>query len=232
MHIGDIIEQLKVHKVKVIIAVILLIIVICFYVFRNKNSIDNKKTYRNQNIVFTSEKTSGDYVSSLPQINLTGNSVLKANEELITLYYDTVASSDKYMMYEYYKNDDILSLAVKIYNKFSDTPVPVKSYFYNVDIDRKMVLTDNELKLKYNVTDSEAGKIILQQVREYYDYELEHKYISNCSFACYYSSIEDLSAAKYYVKDNNLYAYLVFMIDRDFAYEENNPFDLFNFKIK
>lgn len=233
MFMSNILEQIKENKMKVIIVLIVAIALITFYIIsKNNNTSNGDKLYADRQIVFTYEETKGEVKSSLPYVNINGNSVATLNKNLMTTYYETISHEDKYMTYEYYENDKILSLAVKVYNRYIDGDFPEEITFYNIDINRKMVITDNDLKSMFGVDDNTIKDTINGTVKDYYMYEVRKNYISDCDFACYQQNVGEMDNVKYYVKDNSLYAYLSFTTDSDFMYDSNKPFDLFNFKIK
>ena len=148
-------------------------------------------------------------------------------------YYTENLIGEKYMDYEYYKNNNILSLIVKLYYLESNDYVPSNIYFYNIDINEGTLISNEELLSIYNISTEEVENELIEHIEEYYNYEVDNNYISGCDINCYKDRIgsnllEDIS---YYVKDNNIYAYKYFLIDRNLAYDENKPFDLFRFKI-
>ena len=230
MFISNFKEQIIENKKKIIILLIILVLLILFLFLKKEETVD--KVYKDSDIIFTDEQTKGDYVSYLPYINLDSDEILEANKAIINIYYDTINSNDYYMVYDYYINDDIVSLIIKIYNKYIDGDMPENIYFYNIDMNRKILIDDFKLKNRFNVTNDDIQSRLKELLKEYYDYEINKKYINNCDFNCYLQNVGDLNLAEYYVRDNNLYAYLFFTTDSSFIYDEDKPFELFNFKIK
>lgn len=232
MLIRELFDQIKEYKKRIIIVLLLLTIIIALYIILNNKNVKDNKIYDDKELVFTYKKTNGEVVSMLPYINIESNSVSSANNKIINTYYEVIASTDKYMLYEYYQNNKFLSLIVKVYNKYIDGNLPVETDIYNVDLERKMVINDNELKNSFKVTDDEAINTLRELLKEYHSYEINNKYINDCDFYCYLDIVGELNNAQYYVKNNHLYAYLFFNADNNFIYDSSNPFDLFNFKIK
>lgn len=228
-----IIDTIKEEKKTVIaifiILAITIVIVFVLNAFDEKNKILNNKDY-----VFTEETVMIDNLeSSLPYLNLLGDDSQNVSEEIYKRFYELETNENGFMYYEYYKNKNVLSLIVKVRLLGSDSNIPDESYYYNFDIKNKKLLDSSELLELFNITPDEVYDKMLSQVKEYYDYELEKGYISDCDFDCYKMALETdvLKTNNYYVKDGSLFVNREFYIDYNFAYDENNPFDLFNFKI-
>lgn len=220
------------NKIKVLIAVLVLMFIIVMMI-TNKNK-DEHKVYDNRNYIYTSEiKDIGGIKSKLPLVNLYGEEIDILNKDIMGKYYTENLIGEKYMDYEYYKNNNILSLIVKLYYLESNDYAPSNIYFYNIDINEGTLISNEELLSIYNISTEEVENELIEHIEEYYNYEVDNNYISGCDINCYKDRIgsnllEDIS---YYVKDNNIYAYKYFLIDRNLAYDENKPFDLFRFKI-
>lgn len=225
-------EYIKVNKIKVLIALFILLFAVIIIIINNNK--DENKVYDNRNYIYTSEtKDIGGIESKLPSINLYGEDIEDINKEIMTEYYTINLIGEKYMTYEYYKNSNILSLIVKIYYLESNDFVPENIDFYNIDINSGKLLTDDQLFDMYNLSKSEIENRLLERIEEYYNYEIKNDYVTSCDFNCYKGVLGNniLENAGYYVKDNSIFVYKYFPIDRNFAYDDNKPFELFRFKI-
>jgi len=231
-----IIEYFRENRKKVLLLGILVTVLIGFMIFTN-NKEDENKIYESDDYIYTKESYNHDsgLVSVLPYINIKSEEIKEINIQLIKKYYEIVTIDKQMMVYEYYKNDNVLSLVVSTY--YQEAPdVPNEMFFYNVDLKKGSLISNEELIDMFGVTDNEVSDLIRNALNEYYNYEIEKGYISNsCDFDCYLSSTDSLPIlddCNYYVKDNGLYVYKSLLLDSDFYYDDASKFDLFNFKIK
>ncbi len=231
--IQNIKETILENKKKSIIIIIILLILLLLILWPKED--DKNKIYTASRYVITYESTKIDKaVSKLPYINLKGEDINIVNNAIMIKYYECEELEDRYMDYEYYSNDKVLSLIVKVY-LLEDDFIPSEIEFYNFDMNGKR-LTNNDLKELYNVDDTLVEESLNTQVKKYYNYEVQKGYINKntCDYNCYiklYPS-DYLNTLEYYVKNNSLYTYFYFNIDSNFAYDSNKPFDIFRFKIK
>lgn len=231
-----ILTYIKENKKKLLI--ILLIAIVLAFVYININNQRKVKIYLSESYVYTKESNSSDIGSgsSLPYINIKGGEVSEINSNLVKKYYEITAIDKEVMKYEYFVNKNILSLIVKIYNKESVDSLPSEVIFYNIDIATGEIINDNELLSIFSISKDEVLEIIKNDLKDYYDYEISKKYIdSKCDFDCYLNdtrSLPLLDNCNYYVKDNYLMVYKRIMVDRDFFYDENSGYELFNFELK
>lgn len=204
-----------------IIFIILIIGILCFILVKTKNSKNYIITYKNENYC--------GFDSTVPLINISDSK--QANEEITKLYANSKVEN-KYMTYDYYKNKEIISLIINIYNCESNDMID-KKVFYNIDTSNEKIISNDELIERFNITKSEIENIVLEEVKKYYNYEIEKEYIKNISIEEYLNKLEDgiLTNAQYFVKDNKLYVYRSFDIGYELAYDAERPFKLFEFKI-
>lgn len=233
--ITQIFQIIKEKKTQSIIILGLLILTIIIIIFLNMNLLNNNKNklYPNNDYIFTyNDNQLKNKDSILPFINLTGDDAIKANKNIKSLYYENDILKEGYLNYKYYINDDIISLIIEKY-LYSVNDSPSNTYFYNFSISNKKLLSNNELKNIYNITDDEIENKIISQIKKYYDYELKKQYInsSECNFECYKNGLDD--NIEFYVKDKVLYAYIIFSTDYMFAYDTEKPFsyDINSFKL-
>lgn len=216
-----------------IILVAVIILMVVFICFNNKTKL---KIYASDNYVYIKDTYSYDeaFISELPYINIKGDDIKKINIELINEYYKVIEFGEQMMKYDYYINDNILSLIVKLY--YLEAPdVQPDIYVYNVDIEEGRLLAKSDLLTIFNISNYDVTEIISGQLKDYYNYEIRNEYISkDCNYDCYLSDIYALPLDTYdlYVKDNTLYAYKNLILDVDFYYDVESGFNLFNFNIK
>lgn len=225
------------NKKKLLIVLLLIIVMGIVSFFINKNT--DKKVYFSDSYVYSKEiyKHDDDLVSKLPYINIKGKEISDINTSLIKKYYEVITVDKNFINYNYYINDDILSLIVKVHSKNSPNSYPSEVLIYNVDIQNGVVLDDDELLDMFNVNSDDISEIIRDEIKEYYDYEIKKGYITSniCDFECYLNgsnSLPILDNCSYYVKDGYLFAYKQISLNSDFFYDINSGFNLFNFKIK
>lgn len=231
----QLIKEYIIENKKILLIIILIILVLTGVTFY----IDNKsktKIYVSDDYVYTKEsyEYSDSFVSELPYINVRSDDVNKINTELMDEYYKSIEFKEKMMKYDYYINDNILSLVVKLYYLDSPDSYPVIS-IYNVDIENGNLLSDDDILNIFDISNYDVTEIINDQLKDYYNYEIRKEYISNdCDYNCYLSNINalPLDNCSFYVNNNILYAYKALTLDRDFYYDVTSGFNLYNFNIK
>ena len=223
------------ENIKIVIAssiIVLAVIILSIFM----NSRNNMKIYKSEPFVYTKKTHQHDdtFSSELPYININSSEIGEINDSLINDYYEIIEFGEKMMKYNYYLNDNILSLIVEKY--YLDAPDSAPDVIiYNVDIKEGIVLDDEQLLEKYDVSKYDVTEVISKKIKEYYDYEISNGYIDNsCDFDCYLSNTNSLpyDECDYYVKDNTLYAYKNLMLNSSFYYDSKLQFDFYNFKIK
>lgn len=229
-------EYIIENKKKLLVLLLLLVLAIVLsFLVREKY---NNKLYPSSPFVYTKETYNHDeyLTSSLPYINVKGKAVSEINAFLLKRYYEITAIDKSTMVYNSYRNGDIISLVVKVYNQEEFGIYPEEVYFYNVDVKKGKVLSDEELLNRFNVSSEEVLNAISAGIREYYDYEASKGYLnySDCDFTCYLSNTNSLPLedAHYYVKDGYLMAYKEMYVNSIFFYDKEAEFDLFKFEIK
>lgn len=233
MHV--VMNFIKENKKKILIILLFVFIVIILFVILNKKNED--KVYRTESYVFIKESYEHDngLISELPYINIKGDEFREINTMLIKKYYEVTTVDDKIMTYILHKNDNILSLIVRINDKESPDSYPIEMFVYNIDYKLGMIINDNQMLQLFDISFEDVDKVIMQELKQYYAYEVENKYISSdCDFECYLSMTQSLPLddCSYYVRNNTLFAYKSISLGSDFFYDTNSGFDLFNFKIK
>lgn len=219
------IETLKENKKILIILSILLIFVIFSSIFdKNEYSdkLDDSKDY-----IYTSRSNKD---SEMPYINLTSEEITNANIEILTKYLEISKNESGTMKYSYDNYSNIISLVISII----DNEGNLEKITYNIDTKSQSILTKEEIMDKFNLDDNKVKKIMEYNIKEYYNYEKSKNYISkNCDFDCYITenAIDLYNDYRFYIKDKELYIYKKINITQEFLYDENNPFNLFEYKI-
>lgn len=230
-----IVEYIVENKKKMLILLLFVVIltVISFYM----NNQNDMKVYLSDDYIYTKEtyEHSTGLVSKLPYINIKDEEINEVNLELIKKYYEVITIDKQMMEYVYYENNNILSLVVSIF--YQEAPdSPSEMLFYNVDLDTGTLIDDSELVEVFNTSADEISATINDELKEYYDYEIEKGYITNdCNFECYLSRVGALlilDNCNSYVKDNYLYVHKELLLNSEFFYDSDSGFDLFNFKVK
>lgn len=222
---------------KKILLLILAIVVVLSIITIFMDKADSNKIYKSESYIYTKETHNHEdnITSELPYINVKNDRINDINVILIDKYYEIITVDDKFMKYNSYINDNILSLIVRIYYQESPDSYPDEVLIYNVDIDNGELLTNQELLNMFGISRNSVTEIIMNDLKEYYKYELEKGYINKeCNFDCYLSLTESmpiLDDCNYYVRDNELYAYKSISLGSAFFYDINSGFNLFNFKI-
>ena len=225
-----------INERKKIILIILIIIIVLIVISSMINKHNENKIYYSESYVYTKDSFMHDnnLISELPYINIIGEEISKINSELIEKYYNIIIVDDSRMWYVTYKNDDIISLIVKIYTNDSGDSYPDEVLIYNINIKTGDVLEDDELLNMYNISRYDVSEIIMSEIKDYYLYELKKGYVdSDCSFDCYLEGTNSLpfDNCKYYVKDNRLMAYKSINLGYGLFYDVSSGFNLFNFEI-
>ena len=187
------------------------------------------------NYIYTKESYNYDeYIySELPYVNIKGNEIQEINNKLFNQYYEIIELKEKLMKYDYFINDNIISLIVKIYYVDALDSYPDVS-IYNFNINTGKVLNNSLILDIYDISSDAANENIKKQIKEYYDYEINNgSLMRDCDFDCYMSNTNSIPIDNYqlYIKDNILYAYKELKLNKDFYYDNNSEFNIFNFKI-
>lgn len=228
-------EYIGENKKKLLILVLLLVIAVTLSVVINKKN--EMKVYSSSDYIYTKEEYAhdGNLYSSLPYINVKGSDISSVNSMLLKRYYEITSVDRSVMIYKYYKYDNILSLVVKVYNQEEFGIYPEEVYFYNVDIKKGRLLSDEELLEQFGIDNADVLNAISGGIRKYYDYELEKGYVdSSCNFICYLTNTESapLEKANYYIDNGYLMAYKGMKFDSRLFYDRDSGLDLFKIKIK
>lgn len=184
-------------KTKAVIVFFLLIIVgvLIYYIYANKdkNVVETpvvvktvNKEYRDKEYVFNTAYSNNDIV--FPYINLDCNNVASINFQIKNLY-ETNIDTIKESSYEFYINDVILSVVIKI--NINDK---YNYYTYNINMENGKEISFEEVFYKY----SEADLKLKNKISDYID---EHEELKN--------HLDEVVLTKEYVVENSYNSYKV-----------------------
>lgn len=232
----EIVDYFYENKKKLFILGGLIIVVVVIMIWMNIK--DKPKVYTSDDYVFTKESYvhNSGVKSVLPYINIKGNSASEINNILLKKYYEIITIDEEIMMYDYFVSGNVLSLIVKFYYNDVLDSVTSDILIYNLDIKTGEIIYNDSLFSMFDISSEEANDIILDKIRDYYNYEIDKEYISKfCDFDCYLSmvnAIPIMDNINFYVKNDTLFAYKPLLLDSEFYYDESSEFDLFNYEIK
>lgn len=185
------------NRVKGIIIFFLLIIVgvLCFYLVKNKdrNYVETpietekiKKEYKDKDYIFNTAYSTDTII--FPYINLSYPSVNGINFQIKNLYENNTNNISE-SNYQYYINDHVLSLVIKVRMDEKDN-----YYTYNINMESGKELTYEEVYYKY----SQADLALKNKIGDYIDGNEKIK-----------EQLDDVVLTKEYVVDNSYNDYKV-----------------------
>ncbi len=227
-------------KVPIVIfsAVILIVLIIIFSVFRNQNVGYKKiKEYENKSLVYTiNSKENGIFHIEVPYLNIKDSYAKTVNEDINDFVLDFIDNEKVILDYDYNVNGNILSLVIKVVD-YSEKNIP-KSYFktYNINLDTKELLYDDQVLANFNVTSLDVSNKIEKQFMNWYRDVTEKGYVEEeeCDYECFlkYKEVDDyLDDVSYYIENGNLVVYKPFVFYSIFGEEEYFKEDDFKFMI-
>ncbi len=215
----ELFRNYKVYVITIIVCVFLFIGLAIITSIKGTN--DNNKEFKYADYVKTIDTIESNGIKSeLPYINLKSDKIEEINEEIAIKFYETIALQNSEFIYEYFINDNIISLLIKI----SITPenysenITREYISYNIDYKNLKVISNNELLERNNITMDDVSNIIKKKFEYFYQYEVENNYINGnlCDFNCY-TKMRNVSFPTYdaaiVMENNELYAYKPFNIE-------------------
>ena len=207
------------YKVYVITIFILISIYIGLNIIGLFVKKDENKEFKYSNYVKTIDKLErNNYVSELPYINLKSEDVQNINNEIASLYYKVINSDNGVFLYEYYINEDIISLLIKIQHLENNGNI-IRNYIsYNVNYKTQEQVNNSDLLADNNLTENNINTMVLKKITAMYQYELDNNYIKEdmCNFSCY-CELRDISFPidnpAIILKNGQLYAVIPFNIE-------------------
>lgn len=220
----DLFRNYKVYIITIIVLLVLFIILGGTLYFRGNN--DNKEFLHSDYVktIATVENESGK--SELPYINIKSEEIQKLNNEIAQDFYEVTSYETNQMTYEYFLNDNIISLLIKIIEiDESNVMIINKRYIsYNIDLKNKNQISDSYLLQMYNTNYEKINTMIDERMKNFYNFEIENGYIDQaCDYEGYLGwrniSLPATDIALV-VNENNLYAYKLFELDTIFEDSE------------
>jgi hypothetical protein len=208
--------------------ILVIIVIVASYVINNNSgyNYDSIKKYSDKELVYTinSEKT-GVFFKEIPYVNIDGSLGKSVNEDIDSYLYD-YSDLDKIMVsYEYNINGRILSLVIKIVNYDVKNVPKVIFKTYNINLDDKVLLSDEDLLNIYNISNGDVDSIIENQFLKWYKDVQKKGYINEeeCDYECFlkYREVDDyMDGIAYYIDGGKLVVYKPFVFYSIFG-EEN-----------
>ncbi len=219
---------------KFVFIIIILLVVIVFLLIYNLTDMKYRDNIFDE-IIYTSHVIEGDeVVSYIPFINVDGVSFV--NDEIVDIGNEILQNKKNLVNYDYFIEDNILSVLLKTVNLDDDYPV-IKYYNYNIDLEKSKVISNEDLLEMFYLDEDDVSAILETSFEEFYDEEIEEGFLEGnlCDYNCFLElrGINDyLDDISYFINDNHLYAYRTFNIYSVFQEEEFFEDDDFIFFIK
>lgn len=200
-------EFFQENKKKFITIIVLFVLALLMSIVNNLNlGKNNYKYISNQDYVYTLDVNKN---SKLPFINIDSESIMTINDKLKEDFYEIILYDDSYMNYEYSVHKDFISIVIeKGIKKDDDDFLDVEYITYNISLNDKRLLQDEEIFNKYHLYSSNVESIVENSLQEQYNFEVQEGYIpeGECNFTCYKNEKNYYSIDKnlqIYVDDNN-----------------------------
>lgn len=163
-----ILEKKDYIKLGFLLFIILLIVILLL--FFNKNE-ENLKLFKQYDYVYSSSTSysENDYISNLPQINISGEAIEKINKEILDNYYDiaTMEGSSYSYNFSVYNNLLILFIQTSYFDDSQYGNINYESYFVNVETGN--VLSQNDTLKNLGLTQMDVDNKINEKFRLFYD---------------------------------------------------------------
>lgn len=222
--IKKIILENKGKCIIILIAILGLITIILLN--NNLNKEIEFKNFKNKDYVFTSIEQNKN--TKCPNININSDEIDKINNEIIEKYYLVITNKSNKMDYKYSINNNVLSLIITVTNKDAENDIEKKEFIsYNIDLNTKKMLKNDELLKMYNLSQSEINNKVYAELRKAYEEEAKDFYIESgeCDYDCYLiiHEVDDLnSKLVYYINEKNkILGYLNHELETIY-FEKNN----------
>lgn len=204
-------------KIPIVIGInlVLIILIIVYACLRSNSSYktimeDDKKT-----IVYTSiSKKNDDFFINVPYVNIKDlNSV---NEDIDLYVSDFTDNEMVRLTYEYEINGKVLSLVIKAIDYDTDDVPDVHFKTYNINLDTKTLLSDDDMLSLYNVTYDDVYKVIEKKFKYWYKDLIKKEYFDEeeCDYESFLENrdVEDyMDNISYYIEEGKLVAYKPFV---------------------
>ena len=230
---------LKNKKIAVPMIVIgtFLLVVFNVYFYMNRSNI-NTDYYgikeSNNFIVYTRyTRTYKEITTIVPYINLRSSIIGDLNQEIADMANNYLRNDNNVITYDYKISGDILSVVIQI-NCYDDYLPKVIFRTYNINLEDKRLLEDQEILDLYGINTEHVASKIRERFEYFFRDEREKKiFDEECDFKCflYMRGVDNYTDNIYYYVDNSkLYVYKEFNIYS--IYKEEKYFENSDFKIE
>lgn len=220
----------------IITAIILItIIILVSSISNNKSKYNIVKEDINKELVYTIKSTkNGRFYVNVPYINIKNETIKSINEEIDSYIGDFINEDKVILSYEYDVNGKVLSLVIKVIDYDTDDLPIVYFKTFNINLETKGLVSDEELLNAYEVDSDEVNSTIEKQFTKWYKELIKEKYINEeeCDYDCFleYREVDEyMEDIAYYIDKGKLIVFKPFNIYS--IYGEEEYFDEDDFKI-
>lgn len=184
--------------------------------------------------IVTSESSNG---SNLPEINMNSSDTKAINEYIKKLYKEYTSDGKSKLNYTTFTYNNIVSLLVTIDKYEEETGKYIKQYLtFNINKDNGKFIEKQDLADSLKIDFDEILSIIQNKFQNYYNDEIEKKYISSIDFDTYMKELRGIDIlfekTNLAIENNSLIAYVnFFTLDSEdegyFSILEENPHRIF-----
>ena len=229
-------DNSKKIPIAIITAIVLIVIIILFAVFKDKgSSYEIIKEYDNKDLVYTVKSTKKDiFHVYVPYVNIKDSAIKEINEDINSYVDDYIDKEMVILSYEYDTNGKVLSLAVKTVDYENENYPLVYFKTYNINLETKKLISDNEILDAFDITSSDVNSAIEKQFKKWYKNLIKEGYFaeSECDYDCFLDSrgVENyMDEISYYIDDGKLVVFKPFSFYS--IYKEEEYFKEEDFKI-
>ena len=211
-------EFFSTYKNKLLVLFVLFIIVLVLLILQFiTNSGGRNKIVTNKDYVFVEKELplNNEIKNEVPFINVKADNIEDVNDDIISFVYEETITYKRNVSYEYYKNDDILSLLLISKEYLTNGLVAfVKYKSYNIDLNQNKVLTNDEVLEKYNMDEYYIYDLEQAKMKKYFEEAVKEGYTDGyADFSNYtYYHEPDIFNESYYIKEDGLYYYKDFLL--------------------
>lgn len=223
----------------IITAIILItIIILVSSISNNKSKYNIVKEDINKELVYTIKSTkNGRFYVNVPYINIKDETIKSINEEIDSYIGDFINEDKVILSYEYDVNGKVLSLVIKVIDYDTDDLPIVYFKTFNINLETKGLVSDEELLNAYEVDSDEVNSTIEKQFTKWYKELIKEKYINEeeCDYDCFleYREVDDyMGDIAYYIDKGKLIVFKPFNIYSIYGEEEYFAEDDFKIIIK
>ncbi|MCI5701496.1 MAG: hypothetical protein MR266_01795 [Erysipelotrichaceae bacterium] len=142
--------------------------------------------------------------NKIPYFKVANNLYNSINDEILENSLLRSCYQNGYIDYDVSLNSNILSLILYISYETIDDLANIEYKTYNIDIKNNVMINNQELLNKYNLTIDEVNNKVLNYLQEYYNYEKENNLVDSDTTFNDYLNILDYKTTTF----NNLVLYI------------------------